>query len=249
MGAAALLEGGWRFEVVDEIGSTSDALIERAGAGEAGRLALLARRQTRGRGSRGRSWVGPDAGNLAMSVLLRPGGGPADVGPFVFLAGLALRGALQAWVTDGTSLALKWPNDVLIGDRKVGGVLVETAGGADGRTDWMVIGFGANLLVAPTVLGRGTGCLAEIADPVPDVETLGRGLLAQWDEWFGRFMSDGFEAVRSAWLQVAHPAGTLLAVGGVEGRFAGLSEVGELLLRSGGTITRIRTGDVMLAGD
>jgi BirA family biotin operon repressor/biotin-[acetyl-CoA-carboxylase] ligase len=248
MDGAACPISGWRFEVADEIGSTSDALIERAGSGEAGRLALLARRQTRARGSRGRSWSEPPSGNLAMSVLLRPEWMPQDVGRCVFAAGLAFRAALQAWVTNGASLALKWPNDVLLEGRKLGGVLLETACGADGRTEWMVIGFGANLLTAPVVPGRRTACLAECAGLLPDAEALGAGLLAQLDGWFGKLMDEGFETVRSAWLEVAHPAGTLLTVGGVEGRFAGVSAMGELLFRSGETVTRVRTGDVMLAG-
>ena len=248
MGAAIRAVCGWRFEVVDEIGSTSDALIKRAGAGEAGRVALLARRQTRARGSRGRGWVEPPAGNLAMSVLLRPDWGSDEVEDCVFAAGLALRGALQGWLASDDELALKWPNDVLFDGRKLGGVLVETGRGAAGRTEWLVIGFGANLLSAPVVPGRQTACLAERAERMPDAEEVGIALLGELDRWWSRLATDGFEAVRQAWLAVAHPAGTLLTVGGEEGRFAGLSERGELLLWSGETIKAIRTGDVLLAG-
>ena len=248
MSEVARAVGGWRLEVVDEIGSTSDALIGRAGAGEVGRMAMLARRQTRARGSRGRSWVEPPAGNLAMSVLLRPDWGSDEVGACVFAAGLALHGALLGWAEAEARLTLKWPNDVLLGGRKLGGVLVETGRQGTARVDWVVIGFGANLLSAPLVPGRATACLAECAARSPDAGAVGQAVLGALDRWLMVLEGEGFEAVRDAWLAVAHPAGTLLTVGGVEGRFEGLTPRGELLLRSGGSVAAIRTGDVMLAG-
>ncbi len=85
--------GDWRFESYDELTSTSDLCIERAEAGEAAGLVVLAGRQTHARGSRGRTWIG-HPGNLACSMLLRPAGDRGPVAAWPFLAGLALREAL-----------------------------------------------------------------------------------------------------------------------------------------------------------
>ena len=237
------MTGTW-LEVVDEIGSTSDALIERAMAG-GGVQALLARRQLRGRGRRGRRWEAP-AGNLAMSVLIRPDMATDEIGQVVFLSGLAMLEGLQAHVTDGRRLMLKWPNDVLLEGEKLAGVLVDTALSPMQRVEWMVIGFGANLATAPS-LDRPSACLAMCADPLPEPESVAHDILARLDEWFATTRRDGFAAARSAWMGAAHRAGTPVLVEGREGRFAGLSEHGHLLMEVGGLVEIVSTGDVVLA--
>ena len=236
----------WRWEVVDEIGSTSDALIERAIAGETDRTALLARRQSKGRGRRGRRWEGP-VGNLALSVLLRPRWRSGEVGQAVFVAGLAMGEALQGSVTDGRRLMLKWPNDVLLDGDKLGGILVESALDETGLLDWLVIGFGANLARAPELADRRAACLAECAEPLPAAEAVGRAVVERLDHWFARLERDGFGAVRAAWMERAHAAGTPVVVSGCHGRFAGLSEAGHLLLDVGDGVEVFSAGDVVLA--
>jgi BirA family biotin operon repressor/biotin-[acetyl-CoA-carboxylase] ligase len=232
----------WRFEVVDEIGSTNDALIERAVAGETHGIALLAHRQTKGRGRRGRTWIGP-SGNLALSVLLRPSLPSAAIGQVVFVAGLALREALQSFVMDGRSLSLKWPNDVLLDGAKLAGVLVESE---PGPTDvaWIVIGFGANLAHAPALEDRRT---ASLGPTPPDAEAVALRVLSRLDEWLSVLAASGFEPVRSAWLDAAHPVGTSLSAGGLTGVFAGLSEDGALRLRSANGVVTVTNGEVLLA--
>ena len=237
---------GWAFETVEEIGSTSDALIERARAGAKAqdRVALLARRQTRGRGRQGRSWDSED-GNLAVSLLLRPEVPAANMGWLVFVAGLALREALQGFVTDGRMLALKWPNDVMLGDGKLGGILVES-GIEGGRVAWLVAGFGANLRQAPVLAGRRTACLGDCARDVPRPEAVARSLLTRWDRW-AACLADGFDPVRVAWLRAAHPLGTRLVVDGVEGRFAGLAADGALRLQTPAGVRIVRGGEAVLS--
>ena len=105
---------GWRLEIHESLPSTSDLCITRAEAGEEAGLAVLARRQTHGRGSRGRSWTG-QTGNLALSVLLRPAGALHQPALWPFLAALSLHQALGG----GSLLQLKWPNDILLGHAKL----------------------------------------------------------------------------------------------------------------------------------
>ena len=215
----------WRLEVHDELPSTSDEVIRRAEASEPAGLAVLARRQTKARGSRGRSWTEPPAGNLAVSVLLRPAQHVARGGQAVFRAALALIEALDVHAGAAT-LTLKWPNDVLLAERKLAGILVESAAAGD-RLAWMVIGFGANLRARPVLPGAvEAACLADGgAAPVPP-EQVARYLLERLDHWWAQ----DFASVRGAWLGRAHPIGAPLVVDGRAGCFAGISDIGALLL-------------------
>ncbi len=233
---------GWRLEIHESLPSTSDLCITRAEAGEEAGLAVLARRQTHGRGSRGRSWTG-QTGNLALSVLLRPAGALHQPALWPFLAALSLHQALGG----GSQLQLKWPNDILLGHAKLAGILVERGTGAG--AGWLVIGFGANLLRAPTVPARDVACLADVGQTL-DAETVAQQVLAGLDDWQEIYHRDGFDVIRSCWLARAHPPGTVLAVesGGIRqsGSFVGLATDGALLIEIAGREQRIDTGEVLL---
>ncbi len=240
--------GDWRFESYDELTSSSDLCIERAEAGEAAGLVVLVARQTRARGSRGRGWTG-HPGNLACSMLLRPPvhGGPVAAWPF--LAGLALREALaETSSADGAAgLSLKWPNDVLLDGRKLGGVLIER--GVGGGADWLVIGFGANLAVAPELADRRAASLSELGPP-PLPQDVATRLAAATGRWCDVLEREGFEPIRREWLARAHPAGCALAVRTsdvqTEGRFVGLDADGALMVWNGSTTQRFDTGEILL---
>ena len=193
--------------------------------------------------SRGRAWTG-QAGNLALSVLLRPAGVPHQPALWPFLAALSLHQALGG----GPRLRLKWPNDILLGQAKLAGILVERGTGAG--PGWLVIGFGANLLGAPAVPGRDVACLADLG-PTPDAETVAQRVLDALDQWQATFNRDGFDAIRSCWLARAHPTGTVLVVesDGIRrsGSFVGLATDGALLIEIAGREQRIDTGEVLLA--
>nr|WP_220795196.1 biotin--[acetyl-CoA-carboxylase] ligase [Gluconacetobacter sacchari] len=234
------------MDVHDELGSTSDCCIAAAGQGAEAGLAIMARRQTGGRGSRGRDWQDP-GGNLALSVLLRPGEADGAVGLWPFVAGLAFHGAILPWIRDPALLRLKWPNDLLLGGDKTAGILIESGNDARGR--WLVIGFGANLRAAPSIAGRTLACVAAFGT-APDPEILARAICVELDRWQAVWRADGFESLRAAWLERAHPAGTRLVVRGesgqVEGSFVGLDEQGMLLLRCAEGLRRISTGEILL---
>jgi BirA family biotin operon repressor/biotin-[acetyl-CoA-carboxylase] ligase len=231
----------WRLEVFDELGSTSDLCTGRARAGEAEGLAVMALKQTAGRGSRGRSWQAP-VGNLNFSVLIRPSLPAALAGIFSLSAGLAVVEALEQFFAPPT--ILKWPNDVLIADAKLAGILIDAAPVGQ-HLDWLVIGIGVNLRNAPEIPGRSTTSLAaHHVDLGP--HDAAAAILARLSSWQD---ADPFD-IRSAWLARAHPIGTALEIRGAHqthiGTFAGLSPAGELLLQTKNRIEPISTGDVML---
>lgn len=231
----------WRLEVFDELASTADACAERARAGEAQGLAILALKQTAGRGSRGRSWQAPE-GNLNLSILLRPARPLAEAGMFALLAGIAVAEALEQFFAPPTSL--KWPNDVLIGEAKLAGVLIDAAP-AENRLDWLAIGIGMNLRAAPEIPGRRTTSLAAHGVSVAP-QDMAQAVLGRLGVW----QAAPAAAIRDEWLARAHPIGTPMCIqsGGqlLEGTFGGLSPVGELLLCSKNRIESINTGEVLL---
>jgi BirA family biotin operon repressor/biotin-[acetyl-CoA-carboxylase] ligase len=239
----------WRLQAFEELPSTSDYCVERAKAGESEGLAVFAARQSAGRGSRGREWVSP-TGNVALSALIRPSLAPARASIFPLLAGLAVAEAAREALPAGVAPMLKWPNDVLLGGRKCAGLLIDAAPGQN-RIEWMVIGMGINVAYAPAVAGRETTCLAahgarsvalQVARAV--LEKLARGL-----EILAR---SGPSVIIMAWLEHAHPVGTVLEVKSphyhATGIFEGLTPAGELLLRVEDRIETVSTGEVLLGG-
>jgi BirA family biotin operon repressor/biotin-[acetyl-CoA-carboxylase] ligase len=237
----------WRLQIHETIVSTSDLCRTLAARGEPDGLAVLARQQTGGRGSRGRGWESP-SGNLFLSVLLRPDERARDAGQWSLLAGVALAEALAPYLPDPSALRLKWPNDVLLSGAKLAGILVDSAATPSGDVDYLVIGVGANLAVAPDVPGRAVACVADVAPP-PPVEDFARALLARLDAWRLIRARDGFAAIRAAWLRLAAPLGspTTLRQGErlVEGRLAGLADDGSLLLDDHGEVAAFTTGEVL----
>jgi BirA family biotin operon repressor/biotin-[acetyl-CoA-carboxylase] ligase len=136
--ARALAPDGWRVEVLAQAASTNLAVAERARAGEPAGLVMVAEEQTAGRGRLDRTWLSPARAGLTLSVLLRPSLPPGEWGWVPLLTGLAVARAVRERAElDAT---VKWPNDVLIGDRKVCGILAEVP-----VTGAVVVGIGLNV--------------------------------------------------------------------------------------------------------
>jgi BirA family biotin operon repressor/biotin-[acetyl-CoA-carboxylase] ligase len=126
-----------RLEVLAEAGSTNTELVARAAEGWPDRSVLVTDRQTAGRGRLGRDWTAPPGTSLAVSVLVRPAVPAERYGWLSLLAGVAMAGAIRSI---GGAADLKWPNDVLLGDRKVCGILAEALPDGSGA----VLGAGLN---------------------------------------------------------------------------------------------------------
>lgn len=231
----------WRIERHARLSSTNDRAIEAAEAGEAPGLVVLAREQTSGRGRSGRSWVSPP-GNLYCSVLLPPGEGLAG-GAAALLSGLALHDALSTYAV---GLRLKWPNDLLAGAAKLGGVLVE-AGTTRSGAAWLVAGIGANLASAPELTERQATSLAALgATPAP--EDVADRLVASLAARLEAYRQGAMASLVSAWAERALPEGTAMSVkarsGTVAGRYAGLDRDGALLLATEQGLRRVVAGEV-----
>lgn len=133
-----------RLRVYERIGSTNTALKELAAAGEPAGLALVAAEQTAGRGRMGRSFYSPAGSGLYLSLLLRPGISAAESGRLTACAAVAVAEALED--LSGKATQIKWVNDVLIGGKKVCGILTEAALDCEsGQLQYAIIGIGINI--------------------------------------------------------------------------------------------------------
>ena len=241
-----MIRAPFRLEAHDSLPSTSDLLAARAAAGEAEGLAILARRQTAGRGTQGRSWESP-AGNLYLSILLRPEAPLAEAPRWGLVAAVALADAAAALLPPAAPLALKWPNDLLLGGAKAAGILAEAAG-EGARIAWLSLGIGVNLAHAPAVPGRATACLADAGIEPPLPEDFAAGLLAALALRRTEYLAAGFAPIRDAWLARGPRPGSPLSItragAAFSGTFAGLAEDGSLLIATGDGIRAIASGEV-----
>lgn len=234
----------WRLRVLPEAPSTSDMLAALAAEGAPEGTAILARRQTAGRGRAGRGWDSPN-GNLHLSVLLRPDA-PLRVAPLFGLATAVALADATAAALPGAPVGLKWPNDLLLGDAKAGGILAEAVADND-RIGHLILGIGVNLAHAPALPDRATACFASFGPPPEPVGFAGT-LLDALGRRLGQLAAQGFAPIRDAWLARGPAPGSPITVRGNaaprSGRFAGLGADGSLLLDQDGETRAIAAGEV-----
>ncbi|NTU77616.1 MAG: biotin--[acetyl-CoA-carboxylase] ligase, partial [Alphaproteobacteria bacterium] len=228
--------------------STNEDAKAAALAGEAEGLVIQALRQTSGRGRQGRGWESPE-GNFYASVLLRPRCAPREAGFYSFIAALAVSDAVRSFLPRA-EIQLKWPNDVLVGGKKISGVLLEASPVDKDAVAWLVIGMGVNVRQHPeNGLYPATSLAAEGAGGASVDKVLER-LLESLERWREAFLQDGFASIRKAWLEQAKrgPIVARLPHETVEGAFEGLDENGRLILQlADGAKRAIAAGDVFFA--
>lgn len=251
---------GFRLEAHDSVGSTNALAIERARAGDTGKLWVVSKKQESGRGRRGRVWATPE-GNLAATLLLVTEGELRMAATLGFVAGLALADALDAVVPkgrisvalDGASAGsnrfeLKWPNDVLASGAKLAGILLESTL-LDGNRFAVAVGIGVNVVAHPEDLPYPATSLKALGATC-DAETLFLALSDAWSE-NARLWADGrgLTAIRQRWLERAAGLGGKVAVridgDVVRGVFETIDEDCRFVIReSGGRMITVAAGDV-----
>lgn len=240
-----------RFQriALDSVDSTSEEARRLAMCGFDGDILIVASRQTEGRGRDGRTWRSPP-GNLYCSTLLRPNCPPAEAARIGFAAGLATAEAVSEVLPDGPRVSCKWPNDVLIGGRKVAGILLESSAAGSETMEWLIIGIGVNVAHAPEsrdAVYPATSLAAEGAVDITPQSLLDR-IAERLAAWLTVLTDAGFEPLRRAWLRRAYGLNASLtarlATESVQGVFLDLDGDGALVLRTAGGVRRIAAGDV-----
>jgi BirA family transcriptional regulator, biotin operon repressor / biotin---[acetyl-CoA-carboxylase] ligase len=249
LAGALVARGGPHLPAVEwteSVVSTSDRLKALARAGAPAWTAVLADRQTGGRGRDGRPWASP-SGGLYLSVLLRPRHERVSLLPLA--AGVAVAEAVGEL---GVTTELKWPNDVLVSGRKVAGILSEAVSGSAG-VEWVVLGIGVNVALdagelPPEIAGNATSLRAEGAT-VPSLPSFAAAVLARL-----RASYDGLgsapDAVVSAWRsRAARWWGAMLEIRSgdvtLRGRLSDVDDEGALVVElEGGGKRRLLSGEI-----
>jgi BirA family biotin operon repressor/biotin-[acetyl-CoA-carboxylase] ligase len=227
------------------IGSTNDEAKRLAALGEAHGAVVVADSQTAGRGRSGRQWLTPPGSAIAMTLILRPTIPAFHLGGIAMLGGLAVLEGIQT--TTGLRPQLKWPNDVLIGGKKVAGVLAEAVFIGE-ELDSVVLGMGVNVNASPppdlALSYPATSLAAEAGHPL-DREPVMQSSLAAFDMRYPQLGSPGLVA---AWREHLAMLGQRVQVGdgaeGVVGFLEGVTGEGALVLRLENGETR-----TLLAGE
>ena len=241
--------------ILDEVDSTLSEARRLAEAGEVGPKWIIARRQTAGRGRRGRGWI-DKPGNLAATLLIRVHATPREAAQATFIAALAVADLLDVFVSPAL-VSIKWPNDVLLDGRKACGILVESGAHASGGL-WLAIGIGVNLTHAPEGTAKASAAIAEkLRDDLafaPPLEAAAEILAETFAVWWGRWQTMGFEPVLDAWTSrltgLNGPCVARLDNETIEGLAEGVEPDGALRLRlADGSVRLISAGDVFFGPD
>lgn len=241
---------GRDIQVFQETSSTNDVIerLARDGVGEG--VVVFAETQTKGRGRLGRKWVSPPGEGLWFSVLLRPRLPPALVTQLTIAGATAVARAIR--LHTGLKPEIKWPNDILIGGRKVVGILTELSAEQD-RVRHVILGIGVDVNVAefPLELRSIATSLAAAAGRQFDRAALGAALLRELDADYGRVKGGGFAELAEEWERQCVTLGQRIRIDmgarALSGRAESLDNDGALLLRSDyGHLERVLGGDVIV---
>ncbi len=245
-----MIDANAPVEVFDEIDSTILEARRRAKRGELKPVWLVAKRQTAGRGRRGRAWSSLN-GNLLATLLFTTKEPPSTIALLGFATGVALAETLEAIIGGGRA-TLKWPNDVFIDGVKASGIMLDS--GPFGEETWVALAFGVNLAAAPDGLDQPAISLRAVLPPdapAPEPVAFLMRLRPRLEAWAERIEREGFAPLRAAWLARAHGLGQVARVlqgeQTLEGRIVGLSPRGELELETSEGRRLIAAGDVLFS--
>jgi BirA family biotin operon repressor/biotin-[acetyl-CoA-carboxylase] ligase len=232
----------------ETLGSTNTEAFALAQAGALHGEVVVAEQQTQGRGRRGRSWSSPAGLNLSFSVIVRPEVPPMRAAEVTLLAAVAVAETLRE---AGAEAAIKWPNDVQIGGKKVAGILTELSADVE-RVHFLVLGVGVNLNSAradfpPELAEVATSLMEARGQRVPRA-LFTAALFTKLEEWLDRWADEGFGPVREAWKRRSSTLGHQVLVRSEGAELSGLAEdideTGALVLLRDGRRERVLAGDV-----
>jgi len=233
-----------------EVSSTQDIAAELARGGAAEGTLVIAEMQKGGRGRKGRSWVSLPEGGIYLSLILRPNLMPSQIVQIPLIAGVALTKAIRETVP--LQPMIKWPNDIIIGKKKVGGILTEMSSEIDG-VNYIVLGIGLNVnipasLLAEQTAGIATSLIDEYGAYISRAKLV-QCFLSEFEIIYTKFLASGFSSVRDEWKALNNTIGSWVKVsdGGeeLEGEALDIDNDGFLLVRKeSGDVSRIISGDV-----
>ena len=241
---------GRDIRVFQETNSTNDVVEKLARDGVAEGVVVFAEAQSKGRGRLGRQWLSPAGKGLWFSILLRPDLRPQEATQLTVATATAVARAIQQQT--GVTPEIKWPNDLMIGSKKVCGILTELSAELD-HVKYIILGIGVDVNLAsdefPSELGKiATSLRIATGRLIPRPE-LAVAILQELDREYARILRGEFTAVADEWAQRCTTLGQLVTIRlgdrALRGRAEALDESGALLLRTEhGRLERVIGGDV-----
>ncbi len=236
------------LSIFDQVGSTNTYLVDLSGTRDINGRVCLAERQTAGRGRRGRTWLSPARQNIALSLGRRFHVPAETLHSLSLVVGVAVADAVSGF--DVPDVQLKWPNDILLGHAKVGGILIELIDVGEKPT--VVIGVGLNVGSGVRVQGQVDQPVADLLEANPRVSrnALAAALINSIVDYCREFERSGFGVIRDHWLglHAYQDRDVEIVVGNrvVRGTVRGVTHTGELELESEGRLLRFNSGEVSL---
>jgi BirA family biotin operon repressor/biotin-[acetyl-CoA-carboxylase] ligase len=239
----SLVGSRWRAEIVTETASTNADLLA---AGAPDRVVRVAEHQSAGRGRLDRTWTSPPGAGLTVSLAVRPAVPMPTWGWLPLLTGLALRDAVAELPGLRAPVSVKWPNDLLLGDRKAAGILAQTQGGG------IVVGVGLNVSTSADELPVPTATSLAVEGVRVDRTSLLGALLAAFDRYYDAWVAADGSAIGgllTAYRAACSTLGRAVTVAGtdgamLQGRAEDVDEMGRLVVVTEGGPQTVAAGDV-----
>jgi BirA family transcriptional regulator, biotin operon repressor / biotin---[acetyl-CoA-carboxylase] ligase len=243
---------GHEIFLYDSVFSTNTVAMELASQGFPDGTVVIADAQTAGKGRLGRSWSSPPGKNLYMSIILRPGISPRDATALTLLGAVACASALRR--SASVPVSIKWPNDLMIGHCKIGGILTEIRADLD-HINYAIVGIGININLTDEDM---TDDIKAIATSI-FIETGGRfsrselagAIILDFDKWYGRLLTKGKNIIANEWLTMSSTIGKRIRVTAMNQTFEGVAEgiddEGLLIVKLlDGMYRKVSAGDVTM---
>ena len=232
----------------DSISSTMDEAFELGVKGAAEGTVVCAENQTKGRGRLGRNWVSPKGKGIYLSLILRPLLTPTEVAQLTLLSAVAVSEAVKKIC--GVTTSIKWPNDLLINNKKVAGILMESSSQMD-NVRFVVLGIGLNVNTTLSHLPPHSTSLKQETGKQISRVVLIQEILRHLEKWYDILKIKGFAPVLTKWKELSSTLGRRVRIvdssGELEGEAIGLDAQGGLMIRSeSGIAVKRMTGDVIL---
>ncbi|WP_341756857.1 MULTISPECIES: biotin--[acetyl-CoA-carboxylase] ligase [unclassified Candidatus Tisiphia] len=206
--------------IFDEIDSTSSEAIRMAKTCPDKNYVILAKNQTKSRGRNSRIWHS-SLGNLHVSILLNHQINLAYVPQLSFVMAIVVYKTINSLTTSSrNSIKLKWPNDILINDKKVSGILLESI--SINNNNYLIIGIGINIKKSPVNIDQLATNLSYENIEVKDTEYLLDILMINFEKYFSRWKEQGFSKIRQYWLKHAYKLGKMVSVNDGNAKISGI---------------------------
>jgi BirA family biotin operon repressor/biotin-[acetyl-CoA-carboxylase] ligase len=236
----------------DTVNSTNTYAMELADMGYPDGTVIIADAQTGGKGRLGRKWLSPQGKNLYMSIILRPVILPRDAAILTLMSAVACASAIKQLSSVPTSI--KWPNDIMVSDKKLGGILTEIKADMD-RILHAVIGIGINInLEAGDMPDEIKACATSIKNELGNAQSrtlIAIEIIKELERWYSILLNGGKKSVIEEWLKLSSTIGRAVKVTVGNNVFTGIAETideeGMLMLKlPDNTVKKISAGDVTI---